>query len=240
MRPHLTTTTTLALLLLAGTTARAEIRVGFTAEWLAHASDLIATATPLEVRTTKGPGDVWFTQVRYRLDRVVKGPATPGDALTVYDYSYGAADPLDLAAAVAARRQVLVFAGVGKDLFPEVDGKFVVTGQAAPRTVFYLDRPVAGVYTPEARRVTRADEVTDRAAEQVRRERAFRRQFPQGRVGTEWVAVPDESDAMRDLYARSAVYVWQPAYRKAATEQDGTGGPPPFNGNRPATRKSAD
>jgi hypothetical protein len=70
------------------TTLRAENSVGYTAEWLAHQSELIAVGTPVDVEDIKGPGEVWFTKARFKLTKVIKGPASPGDQVTVFDYAY--------------------------------------------------------------------------------------------------------------------------------------------------------
>ena len=73
--------------LLVPISAHAEINTGYTAEWLSHQSSLIAKATPIGVETVKGPGAVWFTKSRFRLDEVVKGPQSEGDTVTIYDDS---------------------------------------------------------------------------------------------------------------------------------------------------------
>src|SRR5581483_6203 len=113
--------------LLSPLVSSAEIMVGESAEWLAHTSDLIAKATPLEVRAIKG--QVWFTQVRCRLEDVVKGPATAGDVVTIYDYSFDKPDPLDLTGAAKKGRLFLLFAAVSKNRYSEIEGKFVLTLQ---------------------------------------------------------------------------------------------------------------
>lgn len=207
MRPLLIS----AILLLSPAIARAEIAVGQTAEWLAHSSDLIAQATPLEVQITKGPGKVWFTQVRYRLDAVLKGAATSGDVLTIYDHSFQA-DPLDLTTASKNGRSILVFASVAKNRFREIDGKFVLTLQNQPRSAFFVDEAIKELYTPDSQRLTRSEELIDRVRKQVQREEEFYRVYPGGDVKRESREAPWDSPAHKDLYSRSAVYVWVPSY----------------------------
>jgi hypothetical protein len=193
--------------------AHAEVMVGQSAEWLAHSSDLIAKATPLEVRTTRGPGQVWFTEVRYRLDEVLKGPASDGDVLTVYDYSMDRADPLDLDGASTKVRLLLLFAAVSKDRHREIEGKFVVTVQDSPRSVFFLDQAVKKIYTPDSQRVTTIEDLVSRVRAQVAQEEEFRRMYPNGRIERESKESPWDSPALRDLYSGSSVFVWVPAYR---------------------------
>jgi hypothetical protein len=199
--------------------ARARTNVGYTAEWLTQESDLVVTAMPLEVRTAKGPGQVWFTQVRFKLDQVVKGPAASGDTLTIYDFSYDEADPLDMEGAIKRGRSVAVFAVVAKNKFPEVDGKYVpfaVTRKERSRSIFLLDEPVEGVYSPEFQRLTKIDELMKRAGEQVSRAKDFLRQYPGGRVERDTKEAPMNSPASTDLYGGSAVYLLVPAYREKA------------------------
>jgi hypothetical protein len=205
---------TLIVLLTAADRARGEIVVAPTAEWLAHTADLVATATPLEVRNMKGPGDVWFTHVRYRLDRVLKGAASDGDAVTVAAFAYGKADPADLAGAVKDRRAVLLFAAVARDQFPEIDGKFAAIRQDGVGAAYSLDRPVERIFSPEFQPVLKAEELVERARAQVAREREFLRAHPRGTVERESRDVPSGTPAYARLYGGSAVYLWVPAYRE--------------------------
>lgn len=193
--------------------SRAEVRVGQTAEWLAHTSDLIAKATPLEVRTTKGPGQVWFTQVRFRLDEVLKGPPTAGDVLTVYDYSMDRGDPLDLASASKKARPLLLFAVVAKNRHREIEGKFVLTLQDVPRSEFFLDQAVKELYTPDSQRLTTSDELLSRVRDQVQREKEFYRMYRRGGVEKELRESPWDSPAYQDLRSGSSVYVVVPVYQ---------------------------
>jgi hypothetical protein len=198
------------VVLLAPGVARAEIAVGQTAEWLAHTSDLIAKATPLEVRV-QSTGRIRFTQVRYRLDEVLKGPATAGDLLAVFDYSFGMADPQDLTAASKKKRSLLLFAAVSKNRYREIEGKCVLTGQN-PRSAFFLDQPVQDLYTPDFQRLSEIDDLTSRVRAQVAREEEFHRVYPGGTVKREQRESPPDSPAYKVLYSGSKVYVFVPAY----------------------------
>ncbi len=203
-----------ALALLPASAGRAEIAVGPTVEWLAHAADLIAVATPERVEDVKGPGEVWFSKVRYRLTRVVKGPAEAGDTITIYDFSYKVSDPFGLADAKAKGRAALIFAAIAKDHFPEIDGKYVVARFEHCHALFFLDAPVAEVYTSDFELVATAADVLGRAGKQVAAERQFLKQFPSGRVFLEDREVPFGSPAFRRLNHGSTVYIRLPAYRK--------------------------
>jgi len=199
--------------LLSPLVSSAEIMVGESAEWLAHTSDLIAKATPLEVRAIKG--QVWFTQVRCRLEDVVKGPATAGDVVTIYDYSFDKPDPLDLTGAAKKGRLFLLFAAVSKNRYSEIEGKFVLTLQPTPRSAFFLDEAVKNLYTPDSQRLTKIEDLLTRAREQVRREEEFQCAYPRGCVEEERRESPWDSPAYKDLYSGSSVYVFSPAYRNA-------------------------
>ena len=197
--------------LLAPAISRAELAVAQTPEWLGHSANLIVRATPIEVGVTKGPGTVRFTRARYRVDEVLKGPLTAGDSVTIYDYAMKP-DPLDLTAAVKAARPMLVFAEVAEDRHEEINGRYVVMLQHRPGSAFFLDGPVAGLYTGDGQRLTRWDDVLDRVRAQVAQERQFRRVHRQGRVAEERRDAATGSDAFRDLYSGSDVIVRVPAY----------------------------
>jgi hypothetical protein len=194
--------------------ASAEIAVGYTAEWIAHQSRLVALATPLDVENIKGPGQVWFTRVRFRLDDVVKGPESKGDAVTIYDFSYKESDTLALDKARKESKQILVFAKVAEDMFEEIEGKYTFTGVRQFKSAYYPDRVVSKVFTPEFRLLTNFDELLKRTRAQVAHESDLIRRHWKGNIGRKSLEVPFDSEAHRYLYAGSLCYLWVPEYKE--------------------------
>jgi hypothetical protein len=207
---------------------RAEIMVGDTAEWLAHTSALIARATPVKVENVKGPGEVWFTRTRFRLDDVIKGPASDGDSVTVYDWSYETADAALLAKACKAKQQLLVFARAAENLFKEINGKYVLTRTRGVKSVYAPGEPVENLYTADFGVLTAFAELERDARAQVRQEISHRRVYPRGRVLEARLEAPMGSEAHRKLCAGSTCYVRVPFYEKEAPKDEtaaGTDGP---------------
>ena len=208
--------------------------VGYTAEALSHGSSLIALGTPIDVVNVDGPGDVRFTKTRFRLDEVIKGPASSGDALTVYDYSYKKTDVLELEKAKKQKKQLLVLARVCKRSFKEIDGKYVFARVHGGKSAYYPDRPVSDVFTPDFHVVANVQDLLKRIRRQVASEEQFLRTFTWGAVEMKRVEVPGASEAYRRLYAGSACYLYVPEYiqqkarasrlRNSAVRTDGVKG----------------
>lgn len=204
----------LLVCLLATGFAQAEIMHGHTAESISHQSSLIALATPVEVKNVKGPGEVWFTKTRFKLDDVIKGPVSTGDSVTIYDYSYKQADKLGLAKAQKQKKQLLVFAHVVTNNFASIRGKYVLTVVVGSKSAYYMDKDVLRLFTPEFGVLTSAKKLLKRTREQVAAEVRFLNAYPTGKVAIKQVEVPMGSQAHKRLYGRSSCFLYLPRYDK--------------------------
>ncbi len=204
----------IAVCTLAPCSAWARIGVGNTAEAISHESSLIALATPVDVENIKGPGELWFTKTRLRMDEVIKGPVSTGDTVTVYDYSYGQADLLGLEKAKKEKKQLLIFAWVAKHGFTEFGGKYVLTVAHQGQSAYYADRKVTGLFTPEFDLLTEFDSLLKRTREQVAAETQFLNTYPEGKVEITRSEVPFASKAHKHVSGGSSCYLRVPEYHK--------------------------
>jgi hypothetical protein len=205
--------------LLATQTAFAEIIVGMTAEWLSHESELIAIATPVAVENIKGPGNVWFTKTRFRLDEVVKGPQTAGDTATVFDYSYNTNDVLRLADAVKTNKSLLILCVVAEHQFEEIDGRYIFTEtHAFNKSAYFKGEPVEALYTPDFHRLSEFDDLLKRVRTQVSHERNLYQRYWGGTVRQRSVKVPLDSEIFESRYTDSPDYLFVPEYKEKNTE----------------------
>ena len=213
-----TITISVLLTLSLATVVKAEIAIGFTAEWLSHESALVALAIPVDVQSVQGPGDVWFTQCRYRLVDVIKGPQSVGDTVTIFDVSHNNADLLSLGNAQKENRKMLVFATVAEHMFKEIDGKYVLTCVHGSKSAYSIDEPVDKLYTPEFGSLVKFDDLLSRTRKQVEHESDLKRRYWSGNIGKRSLEVPFESEAHQQLYAGSSCYLWVPEYIAPNTE----------------------
>jgi len=203
-----------AVMFMIARSASAEINFGYTVEWLSHESTVVALATPVKVENIKGPGDVWFTKTRFRLDDVIKGAESKGDTITIYDFSYKNSDLLALDKARKESKQLLVFATVAEHMFKQIDGKYVFTQVHQFKSAYYADQPVAKLYTPDFRLLTKFDDLLKRTKKQVTHEATLLRQYWKGTIVKKSLDVPGDSEAYRHLWAGSACFLWVPEYKK--------------------------
>jgi hypothetical protein len=204
----------LSICLAVAAPAKAEIIVGYTAEWLSHESSLVATARPVEVENIKGPGDVWFTKTRFMLDEVIKGPQSEGDSITIFDFSHKKADVLGLDKARDESRQLLVFAIIAEHSFESIDGKYILARTRRFKSAYYTDQPVTGLFTTDFKLLTKFDELLDRARKQTACEADLKRQYWTGAIEKNSLEVPFDTEAYYHLYAGSGCYLWVPEYKE--------------------------
>ncbi|MHC4062297.1 MAG: hypothetical protein ACYSR6_11950 [Planctomycetota bacterium] len=216
----------LFLCFLAPVCAYAEVNTGYTVEWLSHQSSLIAEATPVRVENIKGPGDVWFTKTRFRLDKVIKGPQSDGDSVTIYDFSYNKSDVLAMAEAKKNEKPLLVFANVAEHLFKQIDGKYVLTQTQQFKSAYYADKAIANLFTPKFKLVTSFEELLKRARTQVEHEAGLKRRYWKGTIERKSLEARLGTEAQRHLYAGSSCYLWVPHYNEEQEESNkpGAGG----------------
>ncbi|MHC4780998.1 MAG: hypothetical protein ACYTFG_20690 [Planctomycetota bacterium] len=213
------TTLILFLALAAGRTSLAEVNVGYTAEWLAHKSSLIAVAVPVKVENVKGPGQVWFTRTRFRLEEVVKGAPCAGDTITVHDISTGKKDVLSLEAAARKKTPFLVFAAVTWHTLKAIEGKYAFTETHVFKSAFREGKPVENIYTPDFKILPSYERLLDRARKQVERENMLIRNYWKGTIEKRHVEVPHESEAFGKLYSGSSCFLLMPEYKEAAKKK---------------------
>jgi hypothetical protein len=196
--------------------AQAEIMIGYTAEWMSHSSAIIAEAIPVKVDIEKGPGDVQFTKIRFRLEEVLKGPPSKGDTITVFDYDYKKADTLDMKTAVTKSKKLLIFVSIEKNMFPQIRGKYVFTPtHGLFKPAFYADQTVEHLFTSDGKLLVGFDDLLKRTHAQVKAEMQFQNSYPHGRVVRKSVGLRMDSAAHKKLYSGSAVFVWVPDYQKS-------------------------
>ena len=206
----------LTLCLVLSSVGSAEVTGGYTVEWLSHESDLAARATPSDVEHVKGPGEVEFTKMRFRLDEVIKGPLSAGDTVTVYDYSYNKRDAFGFAKAKQDKKQLLVFAVVAQHQFKQIDGKYVLTQTREFKSAYCPGSTITRLFTPEFDLVTEFEDLLERTRSQVRREADLRRRYWKGTIVKKRAEVPWNSEAHRHLYSGSGCYLLVPEYRRRA------------------------
>ena len=192
--------------------ARAEINAGYSAEWLAHAAQIVALATPVAAEVIKGPGQVSFIKTRFQIDDPLKGPLTSGDTMTVYDWSFDS-DPLKLVQASARKRRMLIFCSISEHNFPEIDGKIIFTEQHSFKSAYFADEPIRAVYTPDFRRIVRVAELVERTRAQVHHERGLLAQYWKGTVEKKSLEIPHDTEASQDLEMGSTCYLYVPEYK---------------------------
>jgi hypothetical protein len=204
------------LALLHLSTVRAEIAVGFTAEWLSHESKLVALATPLDVQTIETSDHVRFTKCRYRLDDIIKGPQSVGDTVTVFEASRSKPDALSLDKARKAGTQLLVFATVAENLHKEIDGKYVLIPIVGSNTgsAYFADQSVDNLYTQNFKTLVKFDELLLRTRAQAVYESELKRRFKQGEFRKKTLEVSLDSEAHKKLYAGSVCYLWVPEFKQ--------------------------
>ena len=199
---------------LAAISTHAEINAGYTAEWLSHQSSLIANATPIDVENIKGPGEVWFTRARFRLNEVIKGPLSKDDNVTIFDFSYNKFDVLGLNEAQKTKKELLLFATIAEQMFRQIDGKYVLTETRHFKSAYYLDKSIEKLFTPEFNCITTFDELLKRTRIQTKQEASLKQRYWKGSISRKSLEVPFDTEAHRDLYAGSSCYLWLPAYKK--------------------------
>ena len=192
--------------------ASAEINAGYSAEWLAHSSKIVALAVVLDAEVIKGPGEVSFVKARFKIEEPLKGGFTAGDTMTVYDWSFEP-DPLKLVDAAQRKRHMLIFCSISEHNFREIDGKFIFTEQHSFKSAYYMDAPVHALYSADFRRVSRFENLLERTRAQVRRDNELQNSYWKGSVVKKELDVPPDTEAWDDLYSGSVCYVYVPDYQ---------------------------
>lgn len=195
-----------------------EINVGLTAEWLAHSSDLVALATPLEVVSRQAPNGIWYTHTRFRLHEVLKGPESDDDIVTVFAYDYGVPDKLGLQGAARRELDLLIFCAVARGHGPELEGKYAFTNGRRFTSAYLVGAPVADLYTPRFDLLSEYRELLGRARNQIARQAWLARIHNQVDVVRKNLEVPSGSEAFPKLYAGSGCYLFMPEYRTVEGE----------------------
>lgn len=196
-----------------------EIHIGLTAEWLAHSSDLVALATPLEAVSRQGSNGIWYTRTRFRLNEVLKGPESDDDIVTVFAYDYEAPDRLGLQGAARRELSLLIFCAVSRGGHgPELEGKYAFTKGHRSTSAYFVGAPVADLYTPRFALLGEYRELLGRARNQIARQAWIARIYHHVDVVRRNLEVPMGSEAHSKLYGGSGCYLWTPEYRTAEGE----------------------
>jgi hypothetical protein len=193
---------------------RCEINTGYTAEWIAHQSFMIALATPVKVENIQQPGKMRLTRVQFRLDDLIKGPESTGDLVTVYDYVYQEDDQVALANAQKEKKQLLICCQVSDDRPTGIIGKYVIREEYRMSTAYYAGQPVKNLYTSDFHLLTRFEDLLARVREQVRYEDDQKNRYRNLTIVRKSLEVPMGTEAYHALYAGSACYLFVPDYRR--------------------------
>ncbi len=198
----------IALLALTSSLSVAAITYGDTPEWLAHRAALIFEGVPQHVETKPLIGDQWLTSAQFRISKRIKGPLDVGDLITVVTFdSKDRADPMDLAGAVARKRITLVLATIAEHSFPETDGRYIFLRHFWNCPVFYADEPVKWIYTETGSSIEAYADLLRRIEAQTTKETALIQQYWPGKIVRHDIEAKYGTDAFKQLYALSAVFV---------------------------------
>jgi len=192
--------------------AEAEINAGYSAEWLTHVAQIVALATVMDAEIIKGPGEVSFVKARFEIEEPLKGGFSRGDIMTVHDWSFEN-DPLKLVAASKRKRRMLIFCSISEHNFREIDGKFVFAEQHDFKSAYFVDEPVAGLYTADFRKVSGFDDLLQRTRAQVRKDQDLLNSYWKGTVERKSLDIPPDTEAFKDLYLGSVCYIYVPDYK---------------------------
>jgi hypothetical protein len=198
--------------LLSAASVHARLQTGYTPEWMAHDADLIVEGVPLSVRVDYYTGDTWFTKVKLRVTRLVKGPVTVDDEITVWD-SHGK-DPMGIEKAIEPKRTILIFAKIAENRFREMDGRYTFVHYSWKQATFFADQKLENVYSEDCSRIEDYGTLVSRAAAQVAKDYELKRNYWKGTVAMKQIEAPSLSHAFRDLFAGSAVFVIVPEYKE--------------------------
>ncbi|MES2923527.1 MAG: hypothetical protein V4819_18370 [Verrucomicrobiota bacterium] len=198
--------------LLGAVSAQARVNIGYTPEWMAHDADLIIEGVPLSVRVDFYSGDVWFTKVKLRVTRIVKGPLTVDDEITIWDHE--GKDLMGIEKAIGPKRTLLIFAKIAKNTFPEMDGRYTFVHYPSKQATFFTDQKLEKVYAEDCSRIEDYGNLLSRAGAQVTKEYELGRRFWKGTIVMKKIEAPTSSHAFDDLYGGSAVFVPVPEYKE--------------------------
>jgi hypothetical protein len=183
--------------------ARAGINGADTLEWLACASEVVAVGQIANVTTVKGPYDVIYEDCALRATEMIKG--TPARDI-VFSYRHFRRDDTSW---IRPQTELLVFLRHGKsDSESRIQKLFVPTTDRNPLSVFAVRKPPPDLFDRQRRRLAQRAEILGIArawakspiADYLERDAAF------------------DSDAFRELYAGSAVWLKVPAEEKYRAE----------------------
>lgn len=203
----------LAAWFFSGLDAQARILTGYTPEWISHDADLIVEASVVSGSVTFYAGDTFFTRVRVRVSKVIKGPVSDEDEVTIW--AYREKDPMGLSKPENVGRRLLIFAKVAENTFPELDGRYVFLSHRFGQLEAYdLGAPVKFMYNEDGSRISDFATLAERVQKQVSKEYELRRAFWKGTIEMKKIEAPHLSDASRDLPGLSGTIIIAPDYKE--------------------------
>ena len=210
----------LVITLLSATSAHARSLDGYTVDWVSHDSDLIIEGAVKSGEMTALVGDMLFTKVRFSVIRVLKGPLSPGDDVTIWGYRQK--DPLGLTQGASVGRKLLVFAKVAENTFRELDGRYTFGDYGFVQTTFSLGGEPAfelggkkyWLYDDRFSRVASYSALVDRVITQVAKEYELRRIYTSSAIELKKTEAPHGSEAQRDLPGMSGTFIMDINYVK--------------------------
>ena len=119
----------------------------------------------------------------------------------------------DKVAASKRKRRMLIFCSISEHNFREIDGKFVFAEQHDFKSAYFVDEPVAGLYTADFRKVSGFDDLLQRTRAQVRKDQDLLNSYWKGTVERKSLDIPPDTEAFKDLYLGSVCYIYVPDYK---------------------------
>ncbi|WP_372366765.1 hypothetical protein [Candidatus Uabimicrobium sp. HlEnr_7] len=167
----------LTSILLTTLVIQAEEVSGYTPEWLAHKSSVIVIAKQVEVKHTKGPGQVWFIKTKFEIQETIKGPNSKGDRITIYDYIYNKNNKNNKNNKTRNKSPKLVFATVAVNRFKSINGKHILTERHTFKSLYPTDKPISKLFTRGFKSLTKYKDLLSHTRKQVEFERELYKNY---------------------------------------------------------------
>jgi hypothetical protein len=204
--------------LLPAVTARAEINIGASLEWLTCSSEVVVLGRIEKVTATRGPGDVTYHDCQVKVSEVLSGKlkANAKDATKetlVFCYRTLGRDE-DVKAWSASKEPLLLFLSPSKDHGNEkrLDGKLVPTNFQTPFSVIDLGNPPQDVFDLKFNVLTDAKKIVDTVRHAAKLQAEFSAKNPTAKLKSKNLEVPLESPAGKVLYAGSSCFLRAPDF----------------------------
>lgn len=198
-------------ILFLSSTAFAEIMGGTSVEWMTSASDIVAIGKLEKLKETKGEYSVIYESYSLKVTEIIKGDKRQKKIRFVNRVLSDYNSLKDLA---KGENQVLVFLSPYKENDREVflHGKFVPTNLAYPLSVINLDSPNKYIIDTNFNVLKEREEILEVCRKSAESLKEFLKENPTFKVESGVIEVPNDSEAFRNLYTGSAVFLTVPNF----------------------------